>query len=182
METLSARDQAPRPPRLAHFELGPAEALDEPRRMAWVEAVEELVVRVAEAAGLDRNRASDFGVAVREAVVNALRHGEDPQHKRVAVGLRLSNGPALVVTVRDHGRGFDPAALPDPRSPENLSRGCGRGVFYMRQLADQVAFAFPRRGGTVTRLWKRLPPTGRGSDPGLEEWLGPVPGQPDPGA
>jgi len=173
MDGLSAQGQRPRPLRAAHFELGPREAADESVCMAWVDALEGLVVRVAEAAGLDRGGACDFGVAVREAVVNALRHAEDPLHRRVAVGFRLASGPTLVVTVRDHGRGFDPGAVPDPRSPENLSRGSGRGVFYMRQFADQVAFAFPRRGGTVTRLWKRLPAPGPSvEDPGLEEWLG----------
>lgn len=174
MDRLSTRCRHPRPLRPAHFELGPREAKDESACMAWVDALEELVVRVAEAAGLDRSGACDFGVAVREAVVNAVRHAEDPLHRRVAVGFRLAGGPTLVVTVRDHGRGFDPCAVPDPRSPENLSRGSGRGVFYMHQFADQVAFAFPRRGGTVTRLSKRLPAPGLAAqDPGLEEWLGP---------
>ena len=54
-----------------------------------------------------------------------------------------------------------------PLEPQNLQRGCGRGLFYMRKFADQVSFSFPRAGGTVARLYKRLPVTrdGRPSDP-----------------
>lgn len=162
--------------RPAHFELGPSVAADEARCMAWVDALEELTLLIAASGGLSCDEACDFGVAVREALVNALRHGTDPARRRVAVGFRLVDGPALLVTVRDRGPGFDPGAVPDPRMPENLSRSCGRGVFYMRQFADDVVFSFPRRGGTVTRLRKQLPPASEATpDPGLEEWLGPIP-------
>jgi anti-sigma regulatory factor (Ser/Thr protein kinase) len=57
--------------------------------------------------------------------------------------------------VRDRGPGFDPGALPDPREPVNLERGCGRGIFYMRSFTDRVSFVFPRNGGSVVRLAKR---------------------------
>jgi serine/threonine-protein kinase RsbW len=170
--------------RPAHFELGPGEAADERHRMAWVDALEELTLLIAGAGGLSWDRACDFGVAVREALVNALKHGTDAACHRVAVGFRLVDGPALLVTVRDRGPGFDPGAVPDPRTPENLCRNSGRGVFYMRRFADAVAFSFPRRGGTVTRLRKHLPPRLAASrDPGLEEWMGPIPtGSPNPDA
>jgi serine/threonine-protein kinase RsbW len=131
--------------------------LDGALRIAWLEAVEALAVRILEASGLDGGSPADFGLAVREAVMNGLRHGAEPVGGRVAVTFRLVQGSVLAVTVRDPGAGFDPAALPDPCAPENLCRGSGRGVFYMKQFADEVRFAFPRRGGTVTRLLKRLP-------------------------
>jgi serine/threonine-protein kinase RsbW len=145
--------------------------------MAWVDAVEDLSVRILEAGGLGREAAHDFGVAVREAVVNALRHGAAATHRRVSVSFRLVGGPALAVVVRDRGPGFDPAGVPDPCAPENLVRGSGRGVFYMRRFSDSLCFDFPARGGTVARLVRRLPgspPDGR-RDPGLEEWMGPLP-------
>lgn len=169
---LAMRRNGPRRIPPAQFELGPGDAVDERRRMAWVDALEELTVLIAAAGGLSCDRACDFGLAVREALVNALKHGSDAT-RRVGVGFRLVGGPALLVTVRDSGPGFDPDAIPDPRTPENLPRGCGRGVFYMRQFADDVAFSFPRRGGTVTRLRKQLPTRGAVADPGLTEWMGP---------
>lgn len=167
---------SPRSLRPAHFELAPGQVADERRCMAWVDALEDLAVRIVEAGGLSRNEATDFGVAVREAVVNALRHGACSSPGRIAVSFRLTNGPALVVIVRDRGPGFDPAGVPDPCAPENLGRGSGRGVFYMRRFSDAVSFDFPARGGTVARLIRRLPispPAHR--DPGFEEWLGPLP-------
>jgi serine/threonine-protein kinase RsbW len=147
--------------------------------MAWVDALEDLAVRILEAGGLSRDDADDFGVAVREAVVNALRHGACAPSRRIAVSFRLAGGPALLVIVRDRGPGFDPAGVPDPCAPENLDRNSGRGVFYMRRFTDSLSFDFPARGGTVARLIRRLPtslPPSR--DPGFEEWLGPLPQPP----
>jgi serine/threonine-protein kinase RsbW len=139
--------------RLAHFELAPERAAGEPIRLLWVDRVEELGVRVARASGLDEEGAELLGVALREALMNALTHGAS---ERVSVSFRLMPGASLVITVRDRGPGFDPSRLPDPRLPENLSRGSGRGVFYMRRFTDEVEFTFPARGGTVARLLKRL--------------------------
>lgn len=156
MDTAAA-PAPPRRTRLAHLEIAPGRALDEPVRLAWVDAVEELAVRITRASGLRPDAAGDFGVAVREAVMNALRHGADPARGIVAVSFRMVEGPALVVTVRDRGAGFDPESLPDPCAPENVARSCGRGVFYMRRFSDDISFSFPRRGGTVTRLRKELP-------------------------
>ena len=104
-----------RPLRPAHFELAPAQVVDEQRCMAWVDALEDLAVRIVEAGGLAQDEAADFGVAIREAVVNALRHGTCASPRRIAVSFRLTCGPALAVTVRDRGPGFDPAAVPEDR-------------------------------------------------------------------
>ncbi len=138
--------------RLAHFEHAPGAGSEE----AWIEQLEALAVRIGAAGGLDPDSASFLGVAVREAIMNALRHGTGPEGPRVTVRIEVAGGRDLVLTVRDHGPGFDPSRLPDPLAPENLCRGCGRGVFYMRQFTDEVVFRFPRRGGTVARLRKRL--------------------------
>jgi serine/threonine-protein kinase RsbW len=170
------RPTGPRSLRPAHFELAPGQVVDDERCMAWVDALEDLAVRIVEAGGLSGDEAVDFGVAVREAVVNALRHGACSAPRRIAVSFRLAGGPALVVIVRDRGPGFDPAGVPDPCAPENLGRGSGRGVFYMRRFSDSVSFDFPARGGTVARLVRRLPSLAAAQrDPGFEEWLGPLP-------
>jgi serine/threonine-protein kinase RsbW len=64
--------------------------------------------------------------------------------------------------VRDRGPGFDPRGVPDPLAPENIARNGGRGIYLMRHFADRVVYSFPRGGGTLVRLEKRLPGRERG--------------------
>lgn len=142
--------------RQSHFELSPGPSAGEARRLGWVDHVEALALRIAGAGGLDDDAAQRLGVAVREALMNALTHGRG-RERRIAVGFRVVDGPALVITVRDRGPAFDPATVQDPLLPENLERGSGRGLFYMRRFTDEVRFAFPTRGGTVAALLKKLP-------------------------
>lgn len=110
--------------------------------------------------GLGPDAAHFFSLALREAIVNAIRHGNrgDPS-RRVTVSFvcfSVRGECKLVFTVSDEGSGFDPSKVPDPREPENLDRGGGRGVFYMHQFADRVDFTFPDTGGTVVRLEKNV--------------------------
>ena len=84
-----------------------------------------------------------------------MRHGSGPAG--VSVTMKVVPGSALVLTVRDQGRGFDPRRVADCTAPENLDHGCGRGLFFIRRFTDRVSFLFPRRGGAVIRLEKRLP-------------------------
>jgi serine/threonine-protein kinase RsbW len=144
----------------ACFEL--IETADErPSPCDWVDAVEARAVRMGLSSGLDGDAVYYLGVALREAMVNALRHGRRRDGRAwVTVGLRLLRSGRLVMTVRDRGRGFDPGTVPDPCSPENARRSCGRGLFYMRQFVDRLSFSFPRRGGALVRLEKRLPSGG----------------------
>ena len=55
--------------------------------------------------------------------------------------------------IRDEGRGFDPTHLPDPTTPENLERTCGRGILLMRTFMDEVEFN--QRGNEVTLIKHR---------------------------
>ena len=123
--------------------------------------VVDAIQHVAEVLGIQEGLGPDashfFSLALREAIVNAIRHGNggDPTG-RVTVSLMANGGGKLVFTVGDEGSGFDPRNVPDPREPENLDRGGGRGVFYMNQFADRVDFSFPATGGTVVRLEKSV--------------------------
>ena len=124
---------------------------------AALDHVEGLAVCMGRAGGLDQDGAVFVGVALREAVVNAFRHGHSPDGAPTRIGLHLTPD-SLVITVRDRGPGFDPAQVPDPRDGANLDRGCGRGLYYMRCFTDRVSFVFPRRGGSVVRLAKKTRP------------------------
>ncbi|MGE5127574.1 MAG: ATP-binding protein [Betaproteobacteria bacterium] len=121
---------------------------------AALDHIEDLAVCMGRAGGLEPEEAAFVGVALREAVVNAIRHGRSPDNAPTRIGLHLTPD-SLVISVRDRGPGFDPAAVPDPCAEENLARGCGRGIFYMRHFTDRVSFVFPRNGGSVVRLAKK---------------------------
>lgn len=88
-------------------------------------------------------------VAITEAVTNAIYHGNksDPKKK---VSVTCTHSPhAIVFTIVDEGPGFDYYNLPDPTSPENLEKECGRGIFLMKHLTDQLIFS---ENGRVVEL------------------------------
>lgn len=97
-----------------------------------------------------------IGIAMREAVANAIKHGNqrDPG-KLVVVDIRVENGD-FVLRVEDQGAGFDMARLGDPLSPENLLKPSGRGIFYMKSFMDDIDYAFRPGGGTVVTMRKHL--------------------------
>ena len=94
-------------------------------------------------------------MAVREAVTNAVLHGNRrDESKPVEVG--FSDSPAaLVITVRDRGTGFDPASVPDPTAEQNLLKSSGRGILFMRNFMDEVAWEHHPDGGTLVRMTKK---------------------------
>ncbi len=95
----------------------------------------------------------DIEMAVREAVVNAVIHGnhEDPS-KHVFVKLRCGSDGDLSLTIQDEGAGFDSGSVPDPTQAEHLMSDHGRGIYLMRALMDEVSF---EEGGTVVYMRKR---------------------------
>jgi serine/threonine-protein kinase RsbW len=88
--------------------------------------------------------------------VNAMKHGNNmDEQKRVEVSFHL-RPKELEMRIHDDGPGFDPSSVPDPLAPENLLKAYGRGIFFMRQFMDEVAYSFPPKGGTVVKMVKRL--------------------------
>jgi serine/threonine-protein kinase RsbW len=127
--------------------------------MDSVSAVEAAAEKLAEEAGLDEDERFRFTMAVREAAVNAVLHGNeyDPA-KQIAVTME-NTGADLVITVADQGKGLNPDTLPDPLAPENLLRGTGRGIFLIRSFMDEVHFR-QLHPGTELTLVKHLAPAG----------------------
>ena len=106
--------------------------------------------------GLDDDARHWVGIAIREAVANAIKHGnqQDPD-KDVEVELAVSDEQA-VIRVFDRGEGFEPEEVEDPLAPENLLKPNGRGIFYMRSFMDDIAVEPRPEGGTIVTLRKRL--------------------------
>jgi serine/threonine-protein kinase RsbW len=111
-------------------------------------AVEFVMGRCSGCAEHGRKLNLNFRVGLTEALSNAMLYGNahDPSQS-VTLEVTIESG-RLKATVRDQGAGFDPASIPDPTRPENVSRPCGRGLFLMRQLLDEVWYN--DRGNEVT--------------------------------
>lgn len=116
-------------------------------------AVEYVLQRCPSCAQDARRLRLNFRVGLTEALSNAMVYGNghDPA-KRVLVEVKLAEG-LIEARVTDQGRGFNPAAVPDPTRPENLTNSGGRGIFLMRQLLDEVTF---NDQGNQVRLVLRL--------------------------
>ena len=131
--------------------------IDIASRFDMLEMVQTVLTHVTTMLRLDEDAAHYVSVAIRESVVNAIKHGNrGDADKRVAVEFLLHPG-ALEVTVQDEGPGFNPENVPSPLAEENLLKADGRGIFFMRSFMDEVSYAFPARGGTVVRMVKKLP-------------------------
>ena len=124
-----------------------------------VEAVDEAAAAVAEfmnRLGIGEDIAFGVDMAVREAVTNAVVHGNKLDDAK-EVGLRLRNTPEVFeISVHDQGSGFNPNEVPDPTKGENILRTSGRGIFFMRNFMDEVDWSADPGGGTSVRMIKRL--------------------------
>lgn len=124
-------------------------------RFENIELVQVVAEHLCETAGLDDDGSHWIGMAVREAVANAIKHGNRLDlAKKVRAGFILA-GERLEITIRDEGGGFDPEKVSDPLSPQNLMKTSGRGIFYMRTFMDEVQYDFAA-AGTTLRMVKNL--------------------------
>ena len=101
--------------------------------------LEYLQERVAKL-GLIKPERSNLFVALDEAFVNAVKHGNknDPS-KLLKITAELSPKEAAF-TVEDEGEGFDIREIPDPCDPANLFRTSGRGVLLIYNIMDEVEY------------------------------------------
>lgn len=124
-----------------------------------IEAVAEAAAAVSEfmsRASVTEDAAFGVDMAVREAVTNAVLHGNKLDEKKfVDIGLKRSL-ETLEITVHDQGRGFNPNSIPDPTQAENILKTTGRGIFFMRNFMDEVDWVIKPDGGTTVRMLKRL--------------------------
>ncbi|HVT60457.1 MAG TPA: ATP-binding protein [Thermoanaerobaculia bacterium] len=125
-------------------------------RFENIELVQIVLKDALERLGMEDDARHWVDVAVREAVANAIKHGNalDPA-KQVKIDLTL-DGETLTIRVEDEGPGFDPSHLEDPLAPENLLKPNGRGIFYMKSFMDTIEYGPRPGGGTVVTMRKRV--------------------------
>lgn len=127
-----------------------------------LDAVQVVGDHIGRGMGLDEETVHWVGVALRESVINAIKHGNRSDvAKHVFVDFETTaaqDAPALTIRVRDQGEGFDPDRLADPLAPENLLKASGRGIFLIRTFMDEVELERVPQGGMEIRMTKRVPP------------------------
>jgi serine/threonine-protein kinase RsbW len=111
-----------------------------------VNKMEQTAELVALRAGFDEDTVGNISMAVREAAVNAVLHG---------------NAYAPNIRITDQGSGLDPDTIPDPLAPENILRGSGRGIFLIRAFMDEVKFRQLHPGTEITLTKHRTPAQAR---------------------
>ena len=115
---------------------------------------------ISQLAGLDEDSVHWIGVAVRESVINAIKHG-NREHADKLVTVEFTFAPPvdpgeLIVRVLDEGEGFEAEEIADPLAPENLLKSSGRGIFFMRSFMDDVTLTRAEGGGMEVRMVKKL--------------------------
>ncbi len=122
-----------------------------------VDLAENIVTRVAEAAGFGEDDLHKLGMAVREGVINAYNYG-NCQDRRKKIGLAVEfEAETMVVHIVDEGCGFELSDVEDPLAEENLLRTSGRGIFLMRAFMDGLAVRKASTGGADLVMSKKLP-------------------------
>lgn len=102
--------------------------------------IERLIDEIRDGQAFHEECYGDVLIAMTEAVNNAIVHGNRLDlAKEVVVEYELRQAD-LYFRITDQGAGFDFENVPDPTSPENIEKPNGRGVFLMRQLADECVF------------------------------------------
>jgi serine/threonine-protein kinase RsbW len=132
-----------------------------PSEFEMLDVVQLVSDRLCRDCALDDDAVHWVGVAVRESVINAIKHGNRlDERKRVTVDFQLVpevSPRELVVQVRDEGEGFDASSIANPLAEENLLKSGGRGIFFMRSFMDDVFIARRPQGGMEVRMVKKLP-------------------------
>jgi serine/threonine-protein kinase RsbW len=116
---------------------------------------EDAALEFAARSGFESHELLEIAIAVREAVTNAVLHG-NAFHPDKIVQVTFERDPGMLkITVGDQGSGFNPEQARDPWAPENLLKESGRGIPLMRATMDEIHC---RRAnpGTEMVLIKRL--------------------------
>lgn len=129
--------------------------LELPSRIEAVNQAASAAAEFVKRLGLDEDAAFGIDMAVREAVTNAVLHG-NRQDEAKTVGLIFKSLPdAIEITVRDRGEGFDPGSVPDPTDPQNIMKTSGRGILFMRTFMDEIKWSRHPEGGTLVQMTKK---------------------------
>jgi serine/threonine-protein kinase RsbW len=122
-----------------------------------VNKIEQISEQCAQRAGFDEDTIPHIAMAVREAAVNAVLHGNSYDTNKHVTASFETTTDSLIIRITDQGPGLDPDKIPDPLAPENILRGSGRGIFLIRAFMDEVNFRQLHPGTELTLIKHRTP-------------------------
>ena len=144
------------------MQTGSAVRIDFRSTIDVLDVIQVVSDHVGRMVGLDEEALHWVSVAVRESVINAIKHGNcHDATKRVFVefaALESETPPGIAIRVRDEGCGFDPSTLSDPLASENLLKSSGRGIFLIRCFMDEMVLRQAPEGGMEVTMVKRSQP------------------------
>jgi serine/threonine-protein kinase RsbW len=126
-----------------------------PSRIETVATAAAAVAEFIGRSGISDDAAFGIDMAVREAVTNAVLHGNRQDDNKIVEIILKSLPDAVEISVHDQGSGFNPEEVPDPTANENILKASGRGIFFMRTFMDEVDWLIRPEGGTTVRMLKR---------------------------
>ena len=124
-----------------------------PSTPASIADVEQLIDSACSSLQLNEDSYGNVLIAVTEVVNNAIIHGNQMNANLQILVSVLNNEEWICFSIKDHGPGFDPDAVPDPTEPENILKENGRGIFLMRNLSDDLSFE--EKGTRVNIYFRR---------------------------
>ena len=101
-----------------------------------IDSIETYLNDINKSVGLDESKFLNFQIAVSEALINAIVHGNHESDSKIVKMEIQYNDNSITVKIKDEGTGFDINKLPDPTQEENLFKEHGRGIFIMKSLVD----------------------------------------------
>ncbi|MFN3781934.1 MAG: ATP-binding protein [Candidatus Kapaibacteriota bacterium] len=113
--------------------------------------IENLLKSIQKEVPFDSNKFHNILVASTEAVMNAIQHGNRYNPRKKVIFKVIAETNKIIVSVADEGEGFDPSTLEDPRTPENILKERGRGIFIIKELSDKTSIT-TSRNGTIIRM------------------------------
>lgn len=122
-----------------------------------VDTTEERVKNLATEAGFGEDDAYQLGYAVREAMVNAVVHGNGYSANKLVHFVLSRSGARIEILIEDEGQGFLPEGQADPLAEENLLNQSGRGIMIIRAFVDEFSIERAASGGTRVLLKKAVP-------------------------
>lgn len=126
-----------------------------PSHLDSIEKAVAETAKFASRAGFSDDALFAIDLALREAVANAVKHGNKFDESKDVNIILEETASGLEIAVRDYGSGFEVEDVPDPTNPENLLKASGRGILFINNFMDSVEWFHHKRGTTVKMLKKR---------------------------